>query len=93
MLPLILAHLENRGFGEVARKLLEHSEQRFRLSYILGNWSILSKSEEEDELSDEDEGEEEYVIEQDVISLEERNKLVERLHNYLQSVQSCGYLS
>lgn len=89
----ILAHLENRGFGEVARKLLEHSEQRFRLSYILGNWSILSKSEEEDELSDEDEGEEEYVIEQDVISLEERNKLVERLHNYLQSVQSLADIS
>lgn len=93
----VLAHLENRGLGEVARKLLEHNEQRFRLSYILGNWSILSKSEEEDELSDEEEEEEEDegedVFEQDVLSSEERRKLVDRLHNYLQSVQSLADIS
>ena len=89
----VLAHLENRGLGEVARKLLEHSDQRFRLSYILGNWSILSKSEDEDELSDEDEGEGENVIEQDNLSPEERSKLVERLYNYLQAIQSLADIS
>src|SRR5260370_4496731 len=89
----VLAHLENRGLGEVARKLIEHSEQRFRLSYILRTWSILSKPEKEDELSDEDEGEGEDIIEQDIITPEERSKLVERLHSHLQSVQSLADLS
>jgi len=89
----VFAHLENRGPGEVERKLLEHSEQRFRLSYILGTSSTLSKPEKEDELSDEDEGEEEDIIEQDIISSEERSKLVECLHNYLQSVQSLANIS
>ncbi len=89
----VLAHLESRGLGEVARKLLEHSEQRFRLSYILGTWSTLSKPEKEDELSDEDEDEGEEVIEHDIISPEERSKLIERLHNHLQSVQSLADIS
>jgi len=89
----VLAHLENRGLGEVERKLLEHSEQRFRLSYILGTWSTLLKPEKEDDLSDEDEDEGEDIIEQDIISPEERSKLAERLHNYLQSVQSLADLS
>ena len=89
----VLAHLENRGPEEVARKLLEHSEQRFRLSYILGNWSILSKLEEEDELTDEDENETEGIVDQDIISTEERSKLAESLQNYLESVQSLTDLS
>jgi len=89
----VLTHLESRGPGEVARKLLEHSEQRFRLSYILGTWSTLSKPEKEDELSDEDGDEGEDIIEQDIISSEERRKLVERLHNHLQSVQSLADIS
>ncbi|MGZ3624799.1 MAG: hypothetical protein ACXWPG_16645, partial [Ktedonobacteraceae bacterium] len=83
----VLAHLENKGQEEVARKLLEHSEQRFRLSYILGSWSMLSKVEEEDEFTDEEEDEAEDVVDQDIISSEERSKLAECLQNYLESVQ------
>src|SRR5260370_21929364 len=86
------AHLESRGLGEVARKLLEHSEQRFRRSYILGTWSTLSKLEKEDELSDEDEDEGEDRVEQDTISPEERSKLVQRLHSHRMSLQSHAVL-
>lgn len=87
----VLTYIENRGLGEVERKLLEHSEQRFRLSYILGTRSTLLKPEKEDELADEDEGEEEDdIIEQDIIPAEERNKLFEQLHDHLQSVQSLA---
>src|SRR5258708_32813688 len=53
----------------------------------------LSKVEKEDKPSGEDEDEGEDVIEQDIISPAERSKLIERLHNHLQSVQSLANIS
>ncbi len=74
----ILAHHENKPREEVVRKLLEHSDQRFRLSYILGNLAS-----EKEELSDEGEAEEIEDEEQDEDVIEEQQKLVNKLKGYL----------
>ena len=43
----------------IARRLLEHKEQRFRLSYLLGNYKV--KDDIEDEDTEEDDTEESYT--------------------------------
>lgn len=47
----ILSHIEGQPEEVVTRRFMEHSEQRFRLSYILGSQS--SRTEEEDDLPEE----------------------------------------
>ena len=48
----IMAHLETGDENEVENKFLVHSEQRFRLSYLLGSTKSLATSDE-DEFTDE----------------------------------------
>jgi hypothetical protein len=50
-----LARVEDKSENSVAKKLLEHTDQRFRLSFILGSLDYLTKASAEDELSDEEE--------------------------------------
>lgn len=88
----VLAQIENRGSQEVLRKLLEHSEQRFRLSYILGGL-LLSPQKKDDFAEDEDDEDEDATIEgivQDPISAEERQRNAENLQKFLFTIQSLA---
>ncbi len=89
-----LAQLEGRRFEEVTRKLLEHTEQRFRLSYLLG--TLPAASNEEDDFSDEDDlsdKEDEAGNDTDVsleVSTDERRRLNEQLRHYLERVRTLA---
>lgn len=68
---------------EVGRRLLEHSEQRFRLSYMLGQPANISLNEQE---ADDDEEPTEPLVEEAEVGDQERQNLVNRLREYLERV-------
>lgn len=84
----VLAALEERTSQEILRKLLEHNEQRFRLSYTLGVLPTSSHEEEDDEEDETDEQTE--TLEQEVLSMQERQHIVATLQRYLDAVQSLA---
>lgn len=83
ILAAVVTKMEGKSDREVFRRLLEHSEQRFRLSYILGNPALLEKASS-DELSDD----EEPVLSESTqeISDAEREQLLNTLKSYLKAI-------
>jgi energy-coupling factor transporter ATP-binding protein EcfA2 len=84
----VMAKVEGRTAIEVARKLLTHREQRFRLSYLLGRLGP-SGDEVDEDLLDDDEAEQEAGVVCEVTP-EEKRKLEDRLLQYLNSVQQLA---
>ncbi len=83
----VSAHLENSPSSEVIRRFMEHSEQKFRLSYILGSLNV-RKTRDEDELSDDDEDED---VDADAeVSTEEQEKFAAKLQNFLSQLNSLA---
>jgi hypothetical protein len=68
-----------------AARLLEHSEQRFRLSYLLG--TLKRKTEE---LSDEEEAGDEQGQERTEVSDAEREAMSQRLEGYLSRIEAVA---
>lgn len=85
----VIGVLERRPEREVVRRLLEHTEQRFRLSYVLG---VPGAASDGDELLDEDDGPENdpFAEEVDVPSDDERDALRKALAEYLDAVKTIG---
>jgi hypothetical protein len=90
VLSAIMAHLETKEKKEVESKFLVHSEQRFRLSYLLGSTKSLSKLAEEDEITDEEDFEKETDVDESEISSNERAALLSKLNNYVSKIQIIG---
>ena len=84
VLAAIASKLDGAMERDVIRRFLEHSEQRFRLSYILGNPLSLRPSDEP-ELLDEDEDETDE-LEDPLITDEERVRLLTALERYLRQI-------
>lgn len=63
------------------RRFLEHAEQRFRLSYLLGTLPEEERDEEE---------EEEETDRDEALADEDRARLIEKLRSYLSRIQSVG---
>ncbi len=80
-----ISYLEDERPERTAGRFLEHPEQRFRLSYILGP---LAEPEEDDE--DEGEDADDEIDVDDAISPEERTQMAERLRTYLERVQTLA---
>jgi len=78
------AAAEGAKEDEIARRLLEHREQRFRLSYLLGTLSAAAEEETDEDLEDADEKTAEF--EPPEVGLEERKQLEARLRSYLSRV-------
>lgn len=76
---------EGAGPGGCAAKLLEHSEQRFRLSYIIGDMG----AGDDGELSDEAEPAEENS-ETAEVSPEERAAMAQRVEAFVARIQEMG---
>lgn len=70
-----VAGMNGRSRQEVLRRLLEHSDQRFRLSYVIGNPETLSYTSADVD----DEFEDETVEESTGLSAEERSRLLARI--------------
>ncbi|NLW36816.1 MAG: hypothetical protein GXY80_15270 [Syntrophorhabdus aromaticivorans] len=83
VLSATVTKLEGGPERDVIRRFLEHSEQRFRLSYILGNPTLLERSVNDD-IEDEDdfEGSGPDPAEHQEISEKEREELLNALKTY-----------
>lgn len=91
----VLASIDTRPLHNLTKQLLEHKEQRFRLSYLLGTLQATSSpkkevAEEEDPFTEEEEEEtgntEASNSEEPEVSPEERARLQEKLRNYLERI-------
>jgi len=91
VLAAITSSIEGVGEREVIRRFLEHSEQRFRLSYILGN-PLLLRAADEPELTDEDD-EQEDEGEDALVSDTEREGLLKALEGYLARIAQLAEAS
>jgi hypothetical protein len=90
VLSAIMTHLETKERKEVENKFLVHSEQRFRLSYLLGSTKSLSKLTEKDEITDDITDEEDTDIDESEISSNEKANLLNKLDNYISKIQAIG---
>ena len=91
VLAAVTSHIEKLGERDFIRRFLEHSEQRFRLSYILGN-PLLLRETDEAELVDEDD-EQEDGAEESIISDQDRQNLLEALEKYLARIEHLAEAS
>jgi hypothetical protein len=82
-----LEAVQNRSDAKVMGALLQHREQRFRLSYVLGSW-MERLSTEESEFTFENEDQSEADIDEDeTVQPEERSRNFERLREYLERIK------
>jgi hypothetical protein len=88
VIAAVQAALDQRETQDIARKLLEHGEQRFRLSYILGVLPTQEKGDDEEEEYEEEEQED--ITEQDPLSPQERQNIVTALQKFLHIAQSLA---
>lgn len=85
VIAAVTAQLEGSAPSEVARRFMEHGEQRFRLSYLLGTINS-QRGEDKNELSDDEDddcGEEEGDAE---VSDDERQANAARLRSFLDEI-------
>lgn len=93
VLYAMIEHVDDEPTFKVAKRFLEHKDQRFRLSYILGSLHLLSHVSKEDELSDEDDEEYEEEHVEVFVSDEDRDRLSERLQSYIERIQELADFS
>lgn len=76
---------ENASLTKVADRFLNHRDQKFRLSYILGSWSGGKQGphHDEDEISFDESDDEEVFEEEAVVTEEQRAANRERVHHFL----------
>ena len=85
VLAAVVTKLEGGTERDVIRRFLEHSEQRFRLSYILGNPTFLERSVN-DEIEDEDEDSMPDPSEHQELGENEREELLNALRAYFRTI-------
>jgi len=83
------AHLESASPSEITRRFMEHAEQRFRLSYILGT-AKSDEDENEEDLEDEDLEPDDEGAE---VSAEDERAFAECLHGFLKRIKSMPRLT
>ncbi len=92
--------IDNRKTNSLIDKFLEHSDQRFRLKYVLGNLPDEEKNsvvldDSPPELEDDsppklEERKGEHLIDQLTIEDNEREKMRENLRNYVKAIQTAA---
>uniref|UniRef100_UPI003F496002 hypothetical protein n=1 Tax=Niallia taxi TaxID=2499688 RepID=UPI003F496002 len=82
VMAAVLAMLKGEDNWTVAQHLLEHSEQRFRFFYVLGEYEV-----------DEDDTDEEDITFMETISLEEKRTFANVISGYLEHVTELTKLS
>jgi len=78
---------DNASHDDCVDKLLEHTEQKFRLSYILGNTAATAN----DALTDSDEEEDGDGGEIGEVSTEQREEMSNRIHNFVTRIMKVGH--
>jgi hypothetical protein len=83
----VLSYVEGERESVTVRRFLEHTEQRFRMSYLLGTLSDPNEDELEDEVREEAEESE------TAITAEDRRALIEGLRSYLARLRALAQSS
>lgn len=81
----VAGHVGNVDQGEIIRRFMEHSEQRFRLSYLLGFPEVSTTDEEE-----EDENAESLPPGDSEVSAEQRVQFAATLTGYLKTIEAIA---
>lgn len=88
----VTAAVEGRPESEIVRRFLEHSDQRFRLAYLIGTWpsdeDALMEMDEDDE--GEDELEKEDSEEYGEVDDQERQQIIKRLRSFMERILSIS---
>ncbi|MFS0556387.1 Rab family GTPase [Brevibacillus sp. 179-C9.3 HS] len=88
VMAAVLAKVNGMDGDTVSTRLLEHSEQRFRFFYVLGDPSLDMDDEDEDE--DEDE---EFLPDEHRVTSEEKAKFLAVIKGYLAQVNELASVS
>lgn len=87
----IISKIEIQNSSEVERRFLEHNEQRFRLSYLLGTTSLREQNSDQNQLYDEDEEDDENLFEESTELTElEKQQFEERLKAYIRVIEDLS---
>lgn len=85
-----LAVLENNPLDNVADRFLNHRDQKFRLSYILGSWRTIDTSDGPDEISFDEEEETKIIAEEGDISDTDRLANRQVIDDYLVRIKKLA---
>jgi len=85
-----LEAVQQRPDAKVMGALLQHREQRFRLSYILGPWTEQSSSDESEFAFEDEESPDLEVDEGETVSPDERDRNLARLRAYLERIKKLS---
>lgn len=82
-----LEAVQSRSDAKVMGAFLQHREQRFRLSYILGSWTEKSGADESEFAFDDEDLAEAEIDEGETVEPEERSHNLARLRGYLERIK------
>lgn len=86
----VVSHLEGAPESDIVRRFLEHSEQKFRLSYILGTLAPAGASADDDLLSDDDTETDTGPTEAVEIDEATRQAMADCLRGYISEIKDLG---
>jgi hypothetical protein len=87
----VSAHLENNQPSEISRRFMEHAEQKFRLSYVLGSANPPKSNVGDSVLDDEDdEDEEEAEADSIEVTSEERELFARTIRGFLHQISTLA---
>lgn len=86
VLAAVASKLEGAGERDVIRRLLEHNDMRFRLSYILGNPLALQSATDGEGFDDDDEDDDLDESGEAGLPDEEKAKLLQTMNDYLHRI-------
>jgi hypothetical protein len=82
-----LVAVQGRSDAKVINALLQHREQRFRLSYILGSWTETDNSDESEFSFDDEEPSDPELGDGEAVSSEERSRNAAKLRGHLTRIK------
>ena len=87
-----LAAVQGADDEKIAKSLLSHRENRFRLFYLLGSWSDPAEDEvEEDDFSfDDDVAEQDTIADDEVVDSDEARLNTEKLRAYVERIRQIS---
>lgn len=85
-----LEAIQGKPDAKIAAALLEHREQRFRLSYILGAWRASVESDDDDFSFEDDVISEAAVDDEEAVSSEEVEQHRERLASFVSAIKELS---
>jgi hypothetical protein len=82
--------VQSHSDAKIMGAFLQHREQRFRLSYVLGSWMEQSETNESEFVFEGEDSAEGDIDDGEIVGPEERVRNLERLRDYLQRIKKIA---